>query len=634
MIKRITAVTAACLLLLCSALSISAAVEYTKEPTGGKTVYVAGNPDMYPIEYYDSDSKTYKGILPDLYKEISESTGLDFTYIRSGSKNEQNRLAKNRQAEIISAHIKGEIEELSDSVLLVSFEKNGETADVCIGFTDIADSAVISSVKEAIEKIPDSKLLSLTLQISVQPQKTESVKWFIAVTAVLLIIIAVLVILNIRRKIKEKRNLQNILTDPLTGIGNANYFEENMKHIITPDSYSLYYIAYISFNLQKIEKYLGTAEAEEIQRYAANMLSVSVGELDFAARISDGVFLYAFQSPTEESAGNRINELLEKLNNSEEKIEEKYRTLFRAGVFRMTEANIPFETVLLNARQGWRFAEQNKQPYAFADDKLLGEEASKEKLQRRLTKAINNNEFKMYMQFIADAKSGEIKGAEALSRWQNPEDGTLLPSRYIEAMHMSGEIKELDFFIFEQICRKLEKWSKTDKRDLWISCNFTRATICESNFLSRFNETVNKYSFERDKLIIELTEDSLADDEAVAYKNILECKKSGFKIALDDFGSGYSSFSDLCDYPIDIIKIDRHIVAKTATPRGNALLRGITKLAHDLGIKVLCEGVETEKENINSINADCDYIQGYYYFRVLPQEETDAFFKKYQDRKK
>ena len=120
----------------------------------------------------------------------------------------------------------------------------------------------------------------------------------------------------------------------------------------------------------------------------------------------------------------------------------------------------------------------------------------------------------------------------------------------------------------------------------------------------------------------------------MVFQNIIAFKKLGFKVALDDFGSGYSSFSDLCDYPIDIIKIDRHIVAKTATPRGNALLRGITKLAHDLGIKVLCEGVETEKENINSINADSDYIQGYYYFRVLPQEETDAFFKKYQDRKK
>ena len=94
MIKKITAVTAACLLLLCSALSISAAVEYTADPTGGKTVYIAGNPDMYPIEYYDSDAKTYKGILPDLYKEISESTGLDFTYIRSGSKTSKTALPK------------------------------------------------------------------------------------------------------------------------------------------------------------------------------------------------------------------------------------------------------------------------------------------------------------------------------------------------------------------------------------------------------------------------------------------------------------------------------------------------------------------------------------------------------------
>ena len=119
----------------------------------------------------------------------------------------------------------------------------------------------------------------------------------------------------------------------------------------------------------------------------------------------------------------------------------------------------------------------------------------------------------------------------------------------------------------------------------------------------------------------------------MAFQNILACKKLGFKVALDDLGNGYSSLRDLGDYPIDMIKIDRHIVAKSITSRGNALLCGIVNLAHYLGIKVLCEGVETEKENINSQNADCDYIQGYYYSRVLPQEETDAFFKKYQDGK-
>lgn len=634
MIKRITAVAAACLLLLCSAFSISAAVEYTAEPTGGKTVYVAGNPDMYPIEYYDSDAKTYKGILPDLYKDISESTGLDFTYIRSGSKNEQNRLAKNRQAEIISAHIKGEIEELNDSILLFSFEKDGETVEICIGFTDIANSSVTSPIKEAIENFSDSELLALALQASVQTTKTVSVRWLIIGMIVLLVIIAVLAALTVKNRIKTKKSLQDKLTDPVTGIGNEKYFEQNFRHFITLSSYSLYYITYISLNLQRIEKYFSTTEAEEIERYAANILSSFAGELDFTARIGSGVFLCAFQCPSEEEMGVRATELLNKLNAYKEKFLEECRTFFRAGIFHLNSSNIPFETALYNSRQAYIFSHQNKLPYTFATAELLNKEATKSKLQRKLADAIKNNEFKMYMQFIVDAKSGGIKGAEALSRWHNPEDGVLLPTNYIDALITSGIIDHLDFYIFEEVCSQLEKWAKTDKNQLWISCNFTRATVSQSNFFKRFEEIVNQYSFEHDKLIIELTEDSLADNKTMVFQNILAFKKLGFKVALDDFGSGYSSFSDLCDYPIDIIKIDRHIVAKTATTRGNALLRGITKLAHDLGIKVLCEGVETEKENINSIYADCDYIQGYYYSRVLPQEETDAFFKKYQDRKK
>ena len=631
MMKKTTVFITACLIFVSSAFSVSAAVEYTAEPTGGKTVYVAGNPDMYPIEYYDADKKTYKGILPDLYAEISENTGLDFTYIRSGSKNEQNRLAKNRQAEIISAHIKGEIEELSDSIRLVSFEKDGETVEVCIGFTDIADSAVTSSVKEAMESIPDSELLALALQTSVQTPETGSVWWLIVGMFVLLVVVAVLAALAVKNRIRTQKNLQDKLTDPLTGIGNEEYFEQNFYHFITPTSYSLYYITYISLNLQRIDKYYGTTETEEIERYAANILSSFAGELDVAARIGSGVFLGAFQCPSEEEMGVRATELLNKLNAYKEMFLAECRTHFRAGIFHLNSANISFETALINSRQAYLFAHQNKLPYTFATDEFLKKEATKSKLQRKLADAIKNNEFKLYMQFIVDAKSGGVKGAEALSRWHNPEDGVLSPSNYIDELITSGIIEYLDFYIFEEVCRQLEKWSKTDKKHLWISCNFTRTTVSKSDYFKRFEEIVNQYAFERDKLIIELTEDSLADNKAVAFQNVLAFKKLGFQVALDDLGSGYSSFCDLCDYPIDMIKIDRHIVSKSITPRGNALLQGITKLAHDLGMKVLCEGVETEKENINSKNAECDYIQGYYYSHVLPQEETDAFLAKYQN---
>lgn len=199
-------------------------------------------------------------------------------------------------------------------------------------------------------------------------------------------------------------------------------------------------------------------------------------------------------------------------------------------------------------------------------------------------------------------------------------------------MKTAGIIDRLDFQVLEAACRQLEAWNKSGLNNLWLSCNFTRITMSSEDFLSRFEEIVNKYTFDRKNLIIELTEDSLADNQTVAYSNILACKNAGYQIALDDLGSGYSSFSDLCDYPIDIIKIDRHIISKSVTERGGAFLKGLCKLAHDLNIKVLCEGVETEAEKEISVSAGCDFIQGYYYSRVYPQYEAINFYKKSQEK--
>ena len=103
---------------------------------------------------------------------------------------------------------------------------------------------------------------------------------------------------------------------------------------------------------------------------------------------------------------------------------------------------------------------------------------------------------------------------------------------------------------------------------------------------------------------------------------------------LDDFGNGYTSLDDLCDYPVDIIKIDRHFVLKTLSGRGHSLLQGIVNTAHELGTRVLCEGIETDTQDENVKKANCDYIQGFYYSRVLPIEEADNYYKKYNSKSK
>jgi len=107
----------------------------------------------------------------------------------------------------------------------------------------------------------------------------------------------------------------------------------------------------------------------------------------------------------------------------------------------------------------------------------------------------------------------------------------------------------------------------------------------------------------------------------------MRCKELGFKVYLDDLGSGYTSLANLCDYPIDVVKIDRDILLKSDTPRGRDLFSGIIALAHSLNMKVICEGVETEEQNTLVSNSQCDYIQGWYYSKPLPLEECELFFK-------
>ena len=242
---------------------------------------------------------------------------------------------------------------------------------------------------------------------------------------------------------------------------------------------------------------------------------------------------------------------------------------------------------------------------------------------------LKNYEFMLYLQFIVDNKTKKIVSAEALSRWNNPQKGLIYPGSYIGQMEDSGLISMHDFYMFELVCRQLEEWSNTPFKDLSISCNFTRITLSEDDCIDNLKRISQKYAFDKSKLAIEITEDSIEKDHETAKKNVKLCKELGFKIYLDDLGSGYTSLSNLCDYPIDVVKIDRDILLKSNTPKGKALFCGIVALAHSLDISAICEGVETEEQNTLVSESACDYIQGWYYSKAMPTTECEAFAERY-----
>jgi len=247
-----------------------------------------------------------------------------------------------------------------------------------------------------------------------------------------------------------------------------------------------------------------------------------------------------------------------------------------------------------------------------------------------ILEGLKNNEFKMYLQFIVDNKDKKIVSAEALSRWDNPQKGIIGPGNYIGHMEIVGLISKHDFYMFELACRQLEKWRDTEYKDISISCNFTRITLSEEDCIDKLKAISKGYNFDKSKLAIEITEDAIEKDREIAKRNVKLCKKLGFKIYLDDLGGGYTSLSNLCDYPIDVVKIDRDILLKTSTKRGKDLFSGIIALAHNLNMSVICEGVETEEQNTLISSSDCDFIQGWYYSKVLPLVECETFIQHFK----
>ena len=608
--------------------SVSADVVSTQEPTAGNAVYIAGNPDMYPLEYYNAETESYEGILPNIYKGISAQTGIQFAYIAADPEDRQMELAKNCQVEVVSAYHKGEIS-VAQEIELFSYAKDGQEYTVCVGTTKVIDPDIAAKIVSAVQAAEKNVWLSAAMALERPAASRNTFIGFIVVIALLVIALTVLVVFILKKRRAMLAKEKTKLIDPMTGIGNSDYFQDCYSHHISPAMRQLYYVGYIAIDIEKIETYFGGEQSEELQRYAASVITDAMQDNDFAARIDNGVFAFAVMAPDTDRAVVTATELINNLNAYNKNYAEDNGVLFGCGLYPLDKQHTPCETAIYNARQGYLYTVNNKQTVCVCDSTVLDRVSLKSRLQKKISSALENKEFQIYLQFVYDVGTKKFRGAEVLSRWHSRDEGVLSPSHYIEDMKTAGMVDKLDFYIFEKTCELLSIWKGTTLERIQLSCNFTRTTLSLPTFSESFEKILDKFDFSPENLLIEITEDSLVDDSAVAYQNVLAIKKLGCRIALDDFGSGYTSFRDLCEYPVDVIKVDRDIVTRSSSARGYAVLVGIIQMAHALGIRVLCEGIETENENKRAIDAECDYIQGFMYSRVLPLENAIDFYNRH-----
>ena len=608
------------------------AAVYTVKSDSGEadTVYVAGNPDAYPLEYYSKEDKAFCGVFPDMLKVVSEKTGISFTYISASSENRQKELSRNNQVELLTVLSDKQDECKVDELLpVLEFSSKRENTTYCIGFTEITSPELIGKIKNAFSEISEEEKMGFLLaNSSNDPElnnKDRLIKIIILSISFLIVICGILSVISVKRK---KRNNKDSLIDELTGIGNAKYYNYAFEQLLSRQSKNLYAVVYLACEVEKISGEYGEKSIEEIECYAAAHLNSKIASAEYLARINDGVFVMLIQAPTEKECTSKVFEVVDSLNPYLQEFYPNMANAFRAGVSRLCEhPDCNAETAFYNAKQGYFAALRSNTSAVITCENHLTQSRRQEKLRKDVAKAVTDGEFRVYLQFINENKSGKICGAEALSRWQNKEYGILRPHEYIDILKETGQIIAHDYKMFYAVCRQLEAWNAEPYNRLFLTCNFTRTSLSQNDFFDRISEISSAYKFDRSRLVLEITEDSIAENSKAVSENISKCRRAGFKIAIDDMGTGFSSFADLYDNEIDLVKIDGEFIASCTSERRQTMLSNIITLVHNSGAKVICEGVENsaQAEFLDKIN--CDMMQGFYFSKILPLVECEKFLK-------
>jgi len=277
----------------------------------------------------------------------------------------------------------------------------------------------------------------------------------------------------------------------------------------------------------------------------------------------------------------------------------------------------------------YRAKELGKNNYQFYSDDMSARNFERLTLENHLRHALARQQFVLYYQPQVDARLDRIVGVEALLRWQHPELGLVSPSNFIALLEETGLIEDVGKWVLETACRQSKNWHDAGFDDLQMSVNISSRQFNNTEFIDVLHDTLDRTGVNPECLELELTESMLMRQASSVVTALKSLNELGVRFAIDDFGTGYSSLSYLRRFPIETIKIDRSFIRDiTDDPDDAAITRAIVVMARNLSLKVIAEGVETEKQLAFLEENDCHLIQGFYYSPPVPVAEMTALLEK------
>ncbi len=417
-------------------------------------------------------------------------------------------------------------------------------------------------------------------------------------------------------------------TDSITGNYSWNYLEAFLE---VPSDKKIDDYAFAHFDVKQF-RVINEAYGHIAANKVLSNIVKAMKEADFiyaSARCHNDNFAMLLKDMPEPELKQKLTVFFEKLSVLEE--DPFYKIYYKCGV-------VPMQRTMLSGNRVADFAKmaqalctnQAGTEIIFYTDKMHDDLSWGNYIKAYVETAIEQNEFVVYLQPKFDIKTEKIKGAEALIRWNYKNKDFLPPYKFIPFFEKDGSIAKIDDFVLAKVCESMQRWKNEGKPLYPISVNLSRSRMYDENLIEKLSGIVDSYGVEHHLIDFELTESATYDNMEHMLSVLHKLRAHGFKISMDDFGTGFSSLSLLTQMPIDTLKIDKSFVDPIATQNERkediTVLRHIIALAKELGFVCLAEGAERRPQVERLHELGCEIIQGYYFSKPIPLVEYE---KKY-----
>lgn len=470
-------------------------------------------------------------------------------------------------------------------------------------------------------------MLSISVPESVVKDRVADVSRAVHIINIAIILSSSIILLIIIRKQRETEKYLKTIAyiDPLTGLYNRSYFRDHL--FIHSKNEANIKAAFIIFNICKfkaINDIYGEKKGNELLKSFATILKNSIlCNKEMVMREVADEFAALYFYTTKEELEGRIHEIIKKMSVLELG-ENKVNIELAVGICEINNVKNSFDKIYDSANIAKKKHKTSRtNHWEYYSEELRETEISEKQLEDHIKEGIRRKEFKPWFQPKFNVRTGKMIGAEALVRWYQQDGSIVSPFYFIEFSEKSGLIYEIDKLVINEVCKKLSEWMKAGDEVIPISINLSRAYLNNIDAIFQIKEILDKYDIPSKYIQLEITESAIVDNEKSLTKIVEVMHKLGFKVLLDDFGVGYSSLVSIKDLNFDILKIDKSFVDAISTEKGKQIIKYTIELGKSLGMDIVVEGVETEEQYTYLKTLDCDFVQGYYLSKPLPNEKFE-----------